>query len=205
MSPVGQDLGGRIVLVTGAGRGLGRAVALAAGAAGAHLVLVARTQGALEELDDLLRGQGCEAPTLAPLDITDGAAVDGLGAAIMERFGRLDGWVHTAAELGILTPVSHLKPEVLARVSALSIAATHRLIRSLDLPLRQSGGARVVVATCRAGRPARPYWAAFAAPRAAMEALALAYAAENANAGLCLNLFDPGPLRTRLRAEAYPG
>lgn len=199
------DLSGRLVLVTGASRGLGRAVALAAARAGARLVLVARTQGALEELDDVIQGEGLPAPTLAPLDVTDAAAVNGLGAAIHQRFGQLDGWVHTAADLGILTPVAHLDPAVLERALALSVVATQRLIASLDVPLRQSPSGRAVVVTCSVGRPGQAYFGAYAAPRAAMDALVLAYAAETAATPLRVNLFDPGPMETSLRRQGYPG
>ena len=165
------DLTGRHVLITGASRGLGRAVALAAARAGAHVVLVARTQAALEEIDDLVRGEGLPAPTLAPLDVTDAAAVNGLGAGIFQRFGRLDGWVHTAADAGILTPVAHLDPNVLERQLALSVVATQRLIASLDVPLRASPTGRAVIVTCSVGRPGHAYFGAFTAPRAAREAL----------------------------------
>ncbi len=199
------DLSGRVVLVTGASRGLGRAVALEAARAGAHLVLTARTQGALEELDDAIREAGNEAPTLAPLDLCDGEAVIGLGAAIMARFQRLDGLVHAAGMLGVLSPVAHVKPAVMDEALALGVTAVQRLIASLDLPLRQSASGRGVFVTCRQGRDGRPFFGAFAAPRAAADVLALAYAAETAKSALKVNLFDPGPMATRLRREAYPG
>lgn len=199
------DLAGRLILITGASRGLGRAVALAAARAGAHLVLVARTQGALEELDDAIRGEGLEAPTLAPLDVTDPDAVNGLGAGIFQRFGRLDGWVHTAAELGVLSPVAHLDPKLLERVLKLSVGATQRLIASLDLPLARSDAGRVVVATCGVGRPGDAFFGAYAAPRAAMEALVLAYAAEVRKTPVRVNLVDPGPMETGLRRKGFPG
>ncbi len=199
------DLAGRLVLVTGASRGLGRAVALAAARAGAHLILVARTQGALEELDDVIQGEGLQAPTLAPLDLTDHEAVNGLGAGIFQRFGRLDGWVHTAADPGVLTPVAHLDAKVLDRVLKLSVGATQRLIASLDLPLAQSDAGRVVVATCAVGRPGDAFFGAYAAPRAAMEALVLAYAAEVRTTKVRVNLVDPGPMETSLRRKGFPG
>ncbi len=201
----GPDLTGRVVLVTGASRGLGQATALAAARAGTHLVLTARTQGALEDLDDSLRAEGLEAPTLAPLDLTDGDAVRGLGAAIMDRFGRLDGLVHAAGMLGILSPVAHIKTDVMDAALALGFSAVHRLIASLDLPLRQSASGRAVFVTCRLGRDGRPFFGAFAAPRAGAEALVLAYAQETAKTSLRVNLFDPGPMATRLRRDGYPG
>ncbi|TVQ33738.1 MAG: SDR family NAD(P)-dependent oxidoreductase [Geminicoccaceae bacterium] len=199
------DLSGRLILVTGASRGLGRAVAVEAARAGAHLILVARTQGALEELDDQIQGEGHQAPTLAPLDVTDPQAVNGLGAGLFNRFGRLDGWVHTAAELGVFTPVAHMDAKVLERVWKLSVAATQRLIASLDVPLQQSPAGRVVVATCSVGRPGQAFMGAYTAPRAAMEALVLAYAAETTKSNLKVNLVDPGPMETLLRRKGFPG
>ena len=199
------DLQGRVVLVTGASRGFGRAVARAVARAGAHLVLTARTQGALEELDDELRGAGLGEPTLAPLDLMDGTAVDGLGAGIMSRFERLDGLVHAAGALGVLSPVAHIKPDLMRDALAFGVGATQRLIASLDLPLRQSPAGRAVFVTCRQGRGGRPFWGAFAAPRAALDVLVGAYAAETAKTALKVNLFDPGPMATRLRRDAYPG
>ena len=199
------DFAGRVVLVTGASRGLGRAVATALAPTGAHLVLTARTQGALEELDDEIRAAGHGEPTLAPLDLTDADAVNGLGAGIMNRFARLDGLVHAAGALGILSPVAHIKPAVMTAALELQAGVTHRLIASLDLPLRQSPSGRAVFVTSGHGRDGRPYWGAFAAPRAAAEVLVLSYAAETRKTALKVNLFDPGPMATRLRREAYPG
>jgi NAD(P)-dependent dehydrogenase (short-subunit alcohol dehydrogenase family) len=199
------DLSGRVVLVTGASRGLGRAVARALAPTGAHLVLTARTQGALEELDDEIRGAGHGEPTLAPLDLTDVDAVNGLGAGLMGRFERLDGLVHCAGALGILSPVAHIKPEVVRDALELQVGVTQRLIASLDLPLRQSPSGRAVFVTCGHGQDGRAYWSAFAAPRAAAEILVKAYAAEVQKTALKVNLFDPGPMATKLRRQAYPG
>jgi NAD(P)-dependent dehydrogenase (short-subunit alcohol dehydrogenase family) len=193
------------VLVTGASRGLGRAVARALAPTGAHLVLTARTQGALEELDDEIRGAGHGEPTLAPLDLTDVDAVNGLGAGLMGRFERLDGLVHCAGALGILSPVAHIKPEVVRDALELQVGVTQRLIASLDLPLRQSPSGRAVFVTCGHGQDGRAYWSAFAAPRAAAEILVKAYAAEVQKTALKVNLFDPGPMATKLRRQAYPG
>jgi NAD(P)-dependent dehydrogenase (short-subunit alcohol dehydrogenase family) len=199
------DLSGRVVLVTGASRGFGRAAAEALAPTGAHLVLTARTQGALEELDDAIRAAGHGEPTLAPLDLTDPDAVNGLGAGIMHRFERLDGLVHAAGALGVLSPVAHVKPEVMTGALELQVGATQRLIASLDLPLRQSPSGRAVFVTCGHGRDGRAYWSTFAAPRAAAEILVQAYAAEVRKSALKVNLFDPGPLATKLRRQAYPG
>ena len=196
---------GRVVLVTGASRGLGAAVAEACAAEGARLVLVARTKGALEEVDDAVRRRSGEASTLVTLDVTNGELVDRLGAALFERFGRLDGLVACAAELGPITPVSHLEPKALERVMAVNALANHRLIRSLDPLLRAAPDARAVFVTDGGTGPGRAYWGAYAASKAALEALALAYAAELRITPVKVNLLDPGPMATRLRAQAYPG
>jgi len=179
-------------------------VALRFAAEGARLILVARTSGALEEIDDGVRAAGGEA-TLVPLDLLDGPAIDRLGAALFERFGRLDVLVGAAAELGPLSPLGHVDPRAFERVMALNAGATFRLIRSLDPLLRASDAGRAVFVTCAQGRDARPFWGAYAASKAALEALVLAYAAETRRTALRVNLIDPGPLRTRLRAQAYPG
>lgn len=194
-----------MIVVTGASRGFGLAMAEAVANAGAHVVAVARTVGALEALDDRIKEAGLEAATLAPLDLTDGAMVDGLGAALFQRWGRLDGLVHAAGELGVLSPVAHIEPDVMEKTVALTLVGTHRLIRSLDPLLRAAPAGRAVFVTCSTGRPARPFWGAVGAPRAGMEALVQAYAAETATTSLRVNLYDPGPMRTRLRAQAYPG
>jgi NAD(P)-dependent dehydrogenase (short-subunit alcohol dehydrogenase family) len=179
-------------------------VALRFAAEGARLILVARTSGALEEIDDGVRAAGGEA-TLVPLDLLDGPAIDRLGAALFERFGRLDVLVGVAAELGPLSPLPHVDPKVFERVMALNAGATFRLIRSLDPLLRASDAGRALFVTCAQGRDARPFWGAYAASKAALEAMVLAYAAETRRSTLRVNLIDPGPLRTRLRAQAYPG
>lgn len=197
-------LDGRIILVTGASRGLGAAVAEACAAAGATLILVARTRGGLEEADDAVRRHGGQA-TLITLDLTKGELVDKLGAALFERFGRLDGLVACAGELSQLTPVSHLEPKTLDRLLAVNVTAQHRLIRSLDPLLRAAPDARAVFVTDRAAAPGRAYWGGYAAAKAALEALVLAYAAETRMTALRVNLFDPGAMATRLRAKAFPG
>jgi NAD(P)-dependent dehydrogenase (short-subunit alcohol dehydrogenase family) len=198
-------LAGRVILVTGASRGLGAAVAEACAAEGARLVLVARTRGALEKVDDAVRRHCSEAATLVTLDMTKGELVDRLGAALFERFGRLDGLVACAAELGPITPVSHLEPKALERVVAVNALANHRLIRSLGPLLRAAPDARAVFVTDGGAGPGRAYWGAYAASKAALEALALAYAAELRITPVRVNLLDPGPMATRLREQAYPG
>ena len=200
-----MSLAGRVILVTGASRGLGAAVALACAARGAKLVLAARTGGALEEIDDAIRRQGSEPATLAVLDLTKGELIDGLGRSLFDRYGRLDGLVAAAGELGMITPVSHLEPTLLQRLLAVNLVANQRLIRSLDPLLRAAPGARAVFVTDGACGPGRAYWGGYAATKAALEALVLAYAAELRLTPVHVNLFDPGPMATRLRAQAYPG
>lgn len=205
MNAAGRRLEGRIVLVTGASRGLGAAVARACAAEGAKLVLAARTRGALEEVDDACRVAGGVEATLVALDLTDGKLVDALGGSLYQRFGRLDGLVACAGELGVVTPVSHLEPRTLERVLALNLVANHRLIRSLDPLLRAAPDGRAVFVTDGNAGPGRAYWGGYAASKAGLEALVQGYAAELRLTRVGVNLFDPGPIATRLRAVAYPG
>lgn len=151
-----------------------------------------------------MRAAGGEA-TLVPMDLLDGTAIDRLGGALAERFGRLDVLVACAGDLGALSPVGHVDPNVVERVFALHARATFRLVRSLDPLLRASEAGRALFVTCAQAREARPFWSAYAASKAALEAIVLAYAAETARMELRVNLVDPGPMRTRLRARAYPG
>jgi NAD(P)-dependent dehydrogenase (short-subunit alcohol dehydrogenase family) len=191
-------------VITGASRGLGRALAVRFAGEGAKLVLLGRTAGALEEVDDQVRTAGGEA-TLVPLDLRQGEGIDRLGAALAERFGKLDVVVGSAAELGPLSPVGHLEPKALERVMALNALANHRLIRSLEPLLRASDAGRAIFVTCAQAREPRPFWGAYAASKAALEALVSSWAAEVRRTPLRVNLIDPGPMRTRLRAQAYPG
>jgi len=196
----------RIALVTGASRGIGRAVALELARAGAHIVALARTQGALEELDDEIRAFGGEA-TLVPCDLADFDALDRLGRALFDRWGRLDVFVGNAGVLGPLSPLAHVDVKDWMRVMAINVTANWRLIRSLDLLLRASGSARVAFITSAAAHRAtmKPYWGPYAISKAALEAMARTYAAEAAGDGVTVMLANPGPLRTRMRAQAMPG
>ena len=194
----------RIVLVTGASRGIGRAAAVALAKAGAHLVLAARTVGGLEEVDDEIRAAGGSA-TLVPLDLRDFDALDRLGATLFERWGKLDGLLANAGVLGVLTPLPHLSPKVWQESIDVNVTANWRLIRSLDPLLRKSDAARVVFISSGAARKFHPYWGSYSVAKAALEALALTYAAECANTNIKVNLLNPGPLRTRMRAKAMPG
>ncbi|MGO9741234.1 MAG: SDR family NAD(P)-dependent oxidoreductase [Roseiarcus sp.] len=201
----------RIVLVTGASRGIGHAAALAFAAVDAHVIALARTEGALEELDDEIRAlrPGEESPaTLVPCDLQDFPALDRLGEAIFRRWGRLDAFVGNAGVLGRLTPLHHLEPKIWDAVMAVNVTANWRLVRSLDPLLRASSAGRVVFLTSGAAHRAdmKAYWGPYAVSKAALEALARTYAAETINtSNIKVMLVNPGPLRTRMRAAAMPG
>lgn len=198
-----RRLSGRIALVTGASRGIGRAVATAFSREGAELVIVGRTQGALEELDDMLRAEGRHA-SLVVADLADAAVVDRIGAAIFARWGRLDILVANAAELGVLGPLGHTEPSVFERVIAVNLVANWRLLRSCDPLLRASDAGRAIFVTSAAA-PGRAYWGAYAVSKAGLEAMVRTYAEEAAKTAVRANLIDPGPTRTRMRAQAFPG
>lgn len=197
-------LAGRVALVTGASRGLGRAVALEIARRGAHVVAVARTVGGLEELDDQIKALG-GAATLVPMDLKDAPAIDRLGAALFERWGRLDALVGNAGVLGALTPITHLQPKVWDELLQVNLTANWRLIRSLDPLLLASEAGRVVLVTSGAARKHTPFWGGYAATKAALESLALTYAAERDITKIRVNIFNPGPVRTAMRAKAFPG
>jgi NAD(P)-dependent dehydrogenase (short-subunit alcohol dehydrogenase family) len=201
----------RVALVTGASRGIGRAAALALAASGAHVVALARTQGALEELDDEIRAlrpaeQGLA--TLVPMDLRDFAAIDRLGEALYRRWGRLDAFVGNAGVLGLLTPLHHLDPKTWDDVMAINVTANWRLIRSLDPLLRRSAAGRVAFITSAVASRAelRAYWGPYAVSKASLDALARTYAAETVNTStIRVMLINPGRLRTAMRATAMPG
>ena len=198
-------LSDHIALVTGASRGIGRAAALALAQAGAHVVAVARTQGALEALDDEIRGLTGQPATLVPMDIGEGDGLDQLGLAIHQRFGRLDVLVHAAAILGPLTPVSHIEPKHWDRVVAVNLTASYRLIRSVEPLLRASDRPRAIFLT--SGRAVRPkaFWGPYGATKAALENLVRTWADELEQTKIRAVLLDPNVMRTRMRAEAMPG
>ena len=202
-----RPLASRVALVTGASRGIGRAVALELARAGAHVVALARTQGALEELDDAIKAEG-SAATLVPCDITDYAALDRLGAALHERWGKLDVFVGNAGVLGPLTPLAHLDPKQWDNVVAINVTANLRLIRSLDLPLRNSEAGRVVLLTSGAAHRAqlKAYWGPYAISKGAVDSIVRTYAAETENlTPIRVMAVNPGPMRTRMRKQAMPG
>jgi NAD(P)-dependent dehydrogenase (short-subunit alcohol dehydrogenase family) len=203
-APAGTGrLAGRIALVTGASRGIGRAVALRFAREGAHVVVVARTQGGLEEVDDEIRAAGGRA-TLVPGDLTQFDVIDRIGGALYDRWGRLDIVVGNAASLGVLGPVAETAPATWDQVMALNVTANWRLIRSVDPLLRASGAGRAIFVTDRVSS-GRAYWGAYAVSKAALETMVRTYAAEVARSGVRANLIDPGPTRTVLRAAAFPG
>ena len=197
-------LAGRVVLVTGASRGIGRASARALGAAGAHVIAIARSTGGLEELDDEIREAGSTA-TLVPLDLKDFAALDRLGASIFARWGRLDGFLANAAVLGALTPLSHIEPKIFQELIDVNVTANLRLIRSLDPLLRASDAGRALFLSSGAAHKHTPYWGGYAITKAALETMALTWAMESQTTALKVNVLNPGPLRTRMRAQAMPG
>jgi NAD(P)-dependent dehydrogenase (short-subunit alcohol dehydrogenase family) len=197
-------LDGTIALVTGASRGIGAAAAVALARLGARVVITARTQGGLEETDDAIRSLGGEA-TILPLDLHEGTQIDAIGPTLFQRFGRLDILVHNAGALGRLTPVSHILPDDWADVVAVNLAASWRLIRTCDPLLRLAPAGRAVFVTESRAREPRAYWGAMGATKAGMEHLVLTWAQEVATTPVRVNLFDPGPVATKMRSNAFPG
>jgi NAD(P)-dependent dehydrogenase (short-subunit alcohol dehydrogenase family) len=204
MTAAAKRLQGRLALVTGASRGIGAAVARRFAAEGAHVILIARTQGGLEERDDEIRALGGQA-TLLPLDLRQFDKIDQMGAALHQRFGKLDVLVGNAGVLGALSPMGHFAPKTWAEVMDVNLTANWRLIRSLDPLLRLSEAGRVLFTTCAAAREATPYWGAYAASKAALETMARIYAGEVTKTRVKVNLVDPGIVATNLRAQGFPG
>lgn len=203
-SKVTQPLSGRIALVTGASRGIGRAVALALAKAGAHVVAVARTVGGLEELDDEIKAVGGNA-TLVPLDLKDSDGIARLGGALFDRYKKLDVLVGNAGILGPLSPLSHVEPKAWDDVMAINVTANWQLIRCMEPLLVQSDAGRAVMISSGVSWAARAYWGPYAVSKAALNTMVQTWAAENMTTNLRVNLFTPGPVRTRMRAQAMPG
>ncbi len=199
----GGRLAGRVALVTGAGHGIGRAVSLRYAAEGADLVLVGRTQGALEEVDDAVRAMGRHA-ALVVADLRNFAVIDQMGAAVWERWKHLDVLVGNAAVLGTLTPVGHIAPETWDEVLAVNLTANWRLLRSFDPLLRAAPAGRAIFVSS-AVAAGRGYWGGHAASKAALEALVRTYAQEVGHTAVRANIINPGATRTRMRATAFPG
>ncbi len=200
-----QRLTGRVALLTGASRGIGRAVARELAREGAHVIAVARTVGALEELDDQIQKDG-GAATLVPMDLKDGPAFPRLAGVIAERWKKLDILIGNAGVLGgALTPVANINPKNWIEAVDVNINANLRLIQFLDPLLKASDAGRAVFVTSGAATKIRAYWGTYSATKAALDALIKTYAAECATTKVCANLFSPGPIRTGMRAKAFPG
>lgn len=201
---MGTRLKERIALITGASRGIGAAVARAYAREGAHTILVGRNEGGLTEVDDDIRALGGTA-TLVPLDLATEGGIEDLGHQIYQRWGKLDILVGNAAILGQLTPVGHIDPKVWGDALAINLTANWRLLRAMDPLLRRSAAGRAIFVTSGATRTLPPYWGVYSATKAALEALVGTYAREVEKTSVRANLVNPGPTRTRMRAQAFPG
>ncbi len=199
-----KPLSGRVTLVTGASRGIGYACALDLAKAGSHIVATARTQGALEELDDAIRAGGGEA-TLVPMDLRKPDGIDQLGAAIHKRWGRLDGLLANAGLLGEMAPVAHISPKKFDETITVNLTANFRLIRSLDALLQASPSGRALFVSSAAAQSRKAYWGLYAASKSALDAMVQSYAHETEQTNLRVNLLYPPPIRTQMRAKAMPG
>lgn len=200
-----MDLKGKLALVTGASRGIGAATAAALAAAGAHVIVTARTEAGLIELDDRIAAAGGTA-TIAPFDLKDSDAIDRLAVAVAQRWGKLDVLVLNAATLGTLTPVPHLAPKDFDFVVALNLTANWRLLRAFDPLLRASDAARLITVTSSVATTPRAYWGTYAATKAALDTLVLTYGEEVANiTNIRVAVVDPGATATAMRARAFPG
>src|SRR5471032_2651712 len=197
-------LASRIALVSGASRGIGYATARALAKAGAHVIAVARTQAGLEELDDEIRKAG-GAATLVPLNLTDSEGLARLGAALSERHGRLDILVGNAGVAGPSSPLGHIELKPWNDVMAINVSANFQLIHCMEPLLRASDAGRAVFITSDAANKASAYLGPYAASKAALETLVRAWANETASTPIRANLFNPGPIRTRMRATVFPG
>ncbi len=199
-----MTLSGRVVVVTGGSRGIGRAAALALAKAGAHVVAIARKIDALEQLDDEIKQAGGTA-SLVPLDLKDFAGIDRIPAALFERWGKLDGLFGNAGILGPITPLTHMNPRAWDELIAINLTANWRLLRALDPLLRKSDAGRVLFVSSGAAHFNRAYWGGYAITKAALEVLTFTYAAECNGTNVRANALNPGPTRTAMRAEAFPG
>ncbi|HSR00437.1 MAG TPA: SDR family NAD(P)-dependent oxidoreductase [Sphingomicrobium sp.] len=196
---------GKLALVTGASRGIGAATAEALAKAGAHVILVARTTAALEEVEEQIHEAGGSA-TIAPLDLTDGESIGKLAVAVAERWNKLDILVLNAAMLGSLTPVQDIDPKEYSRLLSINLLANQALIAAFDPLLRRADKAEIVALTSSVGSEPRAFWGAYGSSKAALETLLRAYADETEFTGrLRVHIVDPGATRTRMRALAFPG
>lgn len=197
-------LSGKTAVITGASRGIGASVAKDFARHGAHVILIARTIGGLEKVDDEIKALGGTS-TLMPLDLFELDALDQLGPTLHQHFPKIDIFVGNAAMLGTLAPLGHLKPDEFQKVMDLNVMANFRLIRTLDPLLKASPAGRVVFVTSGITKDLKSYWGEYAVSKVALEALAKVYAAECANTNVRVNILDPGRVRTAMRAQAYPG
>ena len=206
-----RHMAGRTVLITGATRGIGRAVALAMAREGAHLILTGRTSGALEEVDDEIRavtkaaGQKSEGATLITLNLKHAEKIDALGPTLFARFGKIDALIANAGVLGPLSPLGHVTNDGFLETLDINLTANWRLIRTLDPLLQKSDAGRAVFVTSGAASAKNAYWGPYAVSKAGLEALVKTYAMECATTPVKANLINPGPIRTRMRAKAFPG
>ena len=198
-------LQGRVALITGASRGIGRAVALRFAQEGAQLILCARTQGALEELDDKILELTGDNVTLAPLDLCDFDAIDHMAAAVYERFKRLDVLIGNAGLLTPLKPMPQVKPEEWDQVININLTANYRLLRSFDPLIRTSKAGRAIFVSSTVTKGTWPFWGAYAVSKAGLETMVKTYASENIKSNIKANILNPGPTRTTMRPIAYPG
>lgn len=204
MSNAAKRLDGRIALVTGATRGIGRAIALRYAQEGAHVIALARNSDQLEVLDDEIEAVGGTA-TLVPMDLKDWAAIDGLAAPLAQRWGKLDILVGNAGLLGTIAPMPHFQPDMWEDVFKVNVHANWRLIRALDPLLRAADAGRVLFVTSGVTRRAAPHWGVYAASKAALESMAVNYAAEVQQSNVRVNMINPGATRTEMRKAAFPG
>jgi len=200
-----KKLSNRIALITGASRGIGAAVAKRFAAEGAQVILVARTVGGLEEVDDEIRKAGGLPAVLVPLDVKEGIKIDELGGLIAKRFGKLDILVGNAGILGALSPLPHTDPKVWDDVMQINVTANWRLIRAFDPLLRASDAGRAMFVSSGITHGVFPYWGPYATSKAALEMMVKTYAAEMEKTNVCANIIEPGIVRTKMRAAAMPG
>jgi len=200
-----KKLDGKVALITGATRGIGAGVAKAMAREGAHIIIVGRTTGALEEMDDAI-GEAGGTATLVPMDISDHAAIDRLGGHVAEKWGKLDILIGNAGILGTITPLGHIKPKDWDQLMAINVTANYRLIRSFDPLLKAADAGRAIFVTSSVAESCRPFWGGYAITKAALNCMVKTYANEIVNTtNIKANIINPGPIRTNMRAAAMPG
>jgi NAD(P)-dependent dehydrogenase (short-subunit alcohol dehydrogenase family) len=199
-----NQLNGKIALITGASRGIGKEVAIKLSELGAHVLLLARTVGALEEVDDIIK-QNNGSSTLIPMDLLNLEDIDPLGPLILEKFGALDIFIGNAAMLGNLSPLTHSDKKEWDRVMSLNLTANFRLLRTLDPLLKASSKSRVIFTTSSHASKPVSYWGSYSVSKAALEMMVKLYAKENEKSNMCVNLVDPGVVKTELLDKAFPG